>query len=507
MEQSRFFRHLRRLNAKASTERVASPRGTYALKAHGYPEAKYPARSVMVLLAEKLIGEARTRRSRRMAPRERLVLSVSAVAFLAVAVFIAGVVPDERNGGAALALGLTLGYVLIERVRFEFGGGYGTAEQLVLVPILLLGPLPYAPLIVAVANAAAMLPDVFEGRWHRERLTGRIADLWFCIPPVVILATFAPGPLGLEDVGIYALAFAGQLGGDFAWSVFRSQVLDEVPLREEVLEWLGPARVDTILTPVAFMISLTAVKAPIALLAVAPLAWLLNSFAQDRKERYSKTLELHRAYRGTVMLLSDVVEFEDDYTAQHSRSVVELVNAVGDELAIAEQDRQELEFAAMLHDVGKIVIPNEILNKPAALTASEFEVMKTHTIEGQHMLDRVGGLLGRVGEIVRSCHERWDGTGYPDGLRGDEVPLAARIVFACDAYHAITSDRSYRAARSKEEAIAELVSNAGTQFDPRVVEALLRAVEHRDPVFSGVDEVRAVLAKTLAARVPTRSTP
>lgn len=441
-----------------------------------------------------------------MAPRERLVLSVSAVAFLAVAVLIAGVVPDERNGSAALAIGLTLGYVLIERVRFEFGGGYGTAEQLMLVPILLLGPLPYVPLMVAVANAVAMLPDVFEGRWHRERLTGRIADLWFCIPPVVVLAALAPGNLRLDDVGLYAIAFAGQLGGDFTWSVLRSRVLDRVPLREEVMEWLGPARVDTILTPVAFMISLTAVRAPIALLAVAPLAWLLHTFAQDRKERYSKTLELHRAYRGTVMLLSDVVEFEDDYTAQHSRSVVELVNAVADELEIDEQDRQELEFAAMLHDVGKIAIPKQILNKPAALTAGEFEVMKTHTIEGQFMLDRVGGLLGRVGEIVRSCHERWDGFGYPDGLKGDQVPLASRIVFACDAYHAITSDRSYRAARSKDEAIAQLVNNAGTQFDPRVVEALLLAVEHRDPIFSGVDEVRAVLANTLQARVPTRST-
>jgi hypothetical protein len=441
-----------------------------------------------------------------MAPRERLVLSVSAVTFLAVALLIAGLVPDERNGSLALAAGLTLGYVLIERVRFEFGGGYGTAEQLMLVPILLLGPLPYVPLMVAVANAAAMLPDVFEGRWHRERLTGRIADLWFCVPPVVILAALAPGTPTLDNVGIYCLAFAGQLGGDFSWSVFRSRILDGVPLPAGAMEWLGSARVDAILTPVAFMISLTAVKAPIALLAVAPLAWLLHTFAQDRKERYSKTLELHRAYRGTVMLLSDVVEFEDDYTAQHSRSVVELVNAVADELAIAEQDRQELEFAAMLHDVGKIVIPKNILNKPAALTAGEFEVMKTHTIEGQFMLDRVGGLLGRVGEIVRSCHERWDGSGYPDGLKGEDVPLPARIVFACDAYHAITSDRSYRAARSKEEAIAELVNNAGTQFDPRVVEALLVAVEHRDPVFSGVDEVRAVLANTLQTRVPTRST-
>ena len=177
------------------------------------------------------------------------------------------------------------------------------------------------------------------------------------------------------------------------------------------------------------------------------------------------------------MLLSDVLEFEDEYTAQHSRSVVDLVNAVADELGIAPDERQELEFAAMLHDVGKISIPKEILHKPAALTAQEFEVIRHHTIEGQFMLDRVGGLLGRVGEVVRSCHERWDGFGYPDGLSGEEIPIAARIVFACDAYNAMTTDRPYRQAMSREAAVAELVANTGAQFDPKIVDALTTVVK------------------------------
>ena len=106
----------------------------------------------------------------------------------------------------------------------------------------------------------------------------------------------------------------------------------------------------------------------------------------------------------------------------------------------------------MLHDVGKISIPKEILTS-RALTPREFEVIKTHTIEGQFLLDRVGGLLGRVGEIVRYCHERWDGRGYPDGLAGTEI-LAARIVFACDAHNAMTTDRPYRRAMSSEAAVA-----------------------------------------------------
>jgi HD-GYP domain-containing protein (c-di-GMP phosphodiesterase class II) len=162
----------------------------------------------------------------------------------------------------------------------------------------------------------------------------------------------------------------------------------------------------------------------------------------------------------------------------------------------------------MLHDVGKIAIPKEILNKPAALTASEFEVIKTHTIEGQFMLDRVGGLLGRVGEIVRSCHERWDGTGYPDGLAGKEIPYASRIVFCCDAYNAMTTDRVYRGAMSAEEALVELRANSGSQFDPAVVDAVERVVQVRATASSAAaDEVRAVLASAPRPReIPAANT-
>jgi HD-GYP domain-containing protein (c-di-GMP phosphodiesterase class II) len=108
------------------------------------------------------------------------------------------------------------------------------------------------------------------------------------------------------------------------------------------------------------------------------------------------------------------------------------------------------------------------------------------------MLDRVGGLLGRVGEIVRSCHERWDGKGYPDGLAGEDIPLAARIVFACDAYNAMTTDRPYRAAMPKEAALAELAANAGTQFDPRVVATLVAVVGRGEPSGAPLDALRVV---------------
>jgi hypothetical protein len=426
--------------------------------------------------------------------RERNVTSLSALLFLAVAVGIALLVPDERTADPLLAVALIAGYALILQVRFEFGGYYASPEQLAFVPLLLLGPLPYVPLLFAVAGVLASVPDIARSSWHRQRWLDTFSDSWAALGGVVVLALLAPGPLSAAHIPIYLLAFVAHLSTDVTWTIIRNRLLDRLPLAEVLRGFAGTARVDAILTPLAFVISLAAVSEPLYLLAIGPLVWLFQLFSRDRVERYSKTLELHRAYRGTVILLSDVIESEDRYTAQHSRSVVDLVNEVADELRVADTERQELEFAAMLHDVGKIAIPKEILNKPAALTASEFEVMKTHTIEGQFMLDRVGGLLGRVGEIVRSCHERWDGTGYPDGLRGEEIPFAARVVFCCDAYNAMTTDRVYRPAMPRSEAIAELEANSGGQFDPRVVAAVVKVVSEREVALSTADDVRAVLA-------------
>ena len=146
---------------------------------------------------------------------------------------------------------------------------------------------------------------------------------------------------------------------------------------------------------------------------------------------------------------------------------------MADKLGVDEETRRAAEFGALLHDVGKVAIPNHIINKPGALDADEWDVIRRHTIEGQRMLETVGGLLAKVGVVVRASHERYDGGGYPDGLAGAQIPLAARIVAACDAFNAMTTDRSYRKAMSHEVAVAELRNNAGTQFDPDVVEALV----------------------------------
>jgi len=149
---------------------------------------------------------------------------------------------------------------------------------------------------------------------------------------------------------------------------------------------------------------------------------------------------------------------------------------VADELGLDAGQRRRVEFGALLHDVGKVAIPKEIINKRGPLDPDEWEVIKTHTVEGQRMLDTVGGIMREVGLIVRAHHERWDGTGYPDRLAGTDIPIEARIVAACDTWNAMTTTRTYREAMSNQVALAELRAVAGAQLDPVVVSVLARLV-------------------------------
>ena len=157
---------------------------------------------------------------------------------------------------------------------------------------------------------------------------------------------------------------------------------------------------------------------------------------------------------------------------------------------------RNLEFAALLHDVGKIAIPKEIINKPGKLNAHEWTIIKTHTLAGQRMLDRVGGFMREVGHIVRSHHERWDGTGYPDGLAGEQIPLESRIIACCDTWNAMRTDRVYRTALTEAAALAEIHTVAGSQLDPHIAEVLLRIVLGRS---------RRPIVPKLTAPAPTAS--
>jgi diguanylate cyclase (GGDEF)-like protein/putative nucleotidyltransferase with HDIG domain len=188
--------------------------------------------------------------------------------------------------------------------------------------------------------------------------------------------------------------------------------------------------------------------------------------------------ELESAFTTTLGVLSDALEAKDSYTAAHADDVADVAVNVGRRLGLEEDELRILRYGALLHDIGKIGVRSEVLNKPGNLTQDEFEEIKQHTVVGAKMLERIP-FFAPVQPIVRSAHERWDGHGYPDGLAGEAIPLGARIVCACDAFHAMTSDRPYSRARSVEAAAGEMRRCSGSQFDPRVVEAVLAELGHR----------------------------
>jgi HD-GYP domain-containing protein (c-di-GMP phosphodiesterase class II) len=425
--------------------------------------------------------------------RELTVEAATAAALLAVAVTTAVLVPAGRGFDAPLALTLVATYALLARVRFPIGYGFTIPTQVVLVPMLFLVPLGSVPLLVAAGMVLGSLPEYVRRERHPNRVLATVADAWHSVGPVAVLAAAGTTAPELGAWPVLLAALAAQMVADNGVATLRDWAgLGVSPkLQRALFGWV--TLVDVLLSPVGLLAAMAAVVEPYAVLLVLPLAALLFVFSLERGARVRQAIELSRAYRGTTLLLSDVLEVDDAYTGFHSRSVVSLSVAVADAMGLSPRQRRNVEFGALLHDVGKIAVPKEIINKPGPLTDDEWMVIKTHTIEGQRMLDRVGGLLSDVGRIVRSSHEKWDGTGYPDGLVGDQIPAGAAIVCCCDAFNAMTTDRSYRAAMTLDEAIEEVEANSGTQFSPAVVEALLRVV-HEDPLTAGSRGPRAVAA-------------
>ena len=425
-------------------------------------------------IQETLVEDRRGRLVQPLAGAERLRAWPFAVGLALVAGVLPLVAHTDRalSWHAVLAIGLL--YVVSTGIEFEVGSGSAVPSELALVPLM-----------VAVALLIGDVPALVRGRLHPERALTTVAYAWYAVPPtVVMLAAGEPAP---DTVHLGALAvlltvlLCAQFAGDLASTLLGERIAHGV--HPQVL--LGPMLwvflVDCMLAPVGLLAAVAGADAPSAALLLLPLMMLIAVFARERTNRISGVLELSSAYRGTALLLGDVIEADDWYTGSHSRDVVELTIAVCDELGVPDRTRRQAELAALLHDVGKIAIPNEIITKPGALSPEERAVMETHTVEGQRLLHRVGGALREVGDIVRACHERWDGGGYPDGTAGEQIPLVARIVCCCDAFNAMTSDRSYRKALPLHEAMAELIRGRGAQFDPMVVDALI-AVQERQPV-------------------------
>jgi diguanylate cyclase (GGDEF)-like protein len=199
------------------------------------------------------------------------------------------------------------------------------------------------------------------------------------------------------------------------------------------------------------------------------------------------------AQSDVIAALAEALLERDRYTGEHSESVVDLVESVARGLALSGSEIDHVKAAALLHDIGKVAIPDDVLNKPGPLDDSEWKVMREHPVIGERILRAIPG-MGPIARIVRHEHESFDGSGYPDGVAGDAIPIGARIILACDAYHAMTSDRPYRKGMSHGEAIRELADHAGTQFDPRVTEVLIGSLYGRRQSGGGRTESEASAA-------------
>ncbi|MCL6634355.1 MAG: HD domain-containing protein [Peptococcaceae bacterium] len=191
------------------------------------------------------------------------------------------------------------------------------------------------------------------------------------------------------------------------------------------------------------------------------------------------------AYLKTIAALTSAIDAKDTYTRHHSRNVASYAVALGEELGLSSEELAHIHYGASLHDIGKIGIPEAILNKPDRLTPGEFQIIKDHPAIGANILAPID-FLGEALKVVRHHHERYDGSGYPDGLKGESIPFAARVVGIADAWDAMTSQRAYRRALTVDEALRELQEGAGGQFDPAMVQVFARVFKNK-PVLTGCD--------------------
>jgi putative nucleotidyltransferase with HDIG domain len=445
------------------------------------------------LTEQVLLEDTLRRRAVPMHRREVLAVGISSVAFVASIAAVWSIAPPQAFALAPVLLCLLV-MALSITIPFDTPLGFTVPTQLAFVPLLFVTPVALVPIACAFAFTLAALPGVIRARTEPSRLLLQPSNAWFTIGPAAVFAIAHVEP---QHAGPMLLvgAFAAQFVVDWTVSSVYFARTREADL-SAILGAIWVYVIDAALSGVGLVVAEAARSTPAAVLALVPLLGLLAVFAHERRRRLESMLELSSAYRGTALVLGDVVEADDGYTGQHCKSVVGLTLEVAEHFELSPERRRNLEFAALLHDVGKIAIPKEIINKPGKLDPSEWEIVKTHTVEGQKMLDRIGGFMREVGLIVRAHHERWDGTGYPDRLVGEEIPLEARIVACCDTWNAMRTDRPYRNALSHDVAAAELRSASGTQLDPNIVDGLLEIVA------SEVAELRPVNPNASGAQQP-----
>ncbi len=321
-----------------------------------------------------------------------------------------------------------------------------------------------------VLNAEACLVSRLEDGLLREVADHSSSERQVARGLSYYLADY-PTTAAVLESGLPSSISADDTGADpaelFVLKEMEMQSVLIVPLTVETLNW-GLIEVYDTRTRV-----FSGVERYLAELAATHIGALVAGFEHEERAQ--------RLYRETLASLSNALEAKDAVTSRHTEEVVRLAVGVAAELGLELEAVRNVELGAVLHDIGKVRVPESILNKPGPLTDEEWAVMKTHPEIGEHILRPIQSLHAIL-PIVRHHHERWDGTGYPDGLSGRAIPLGARIVAVCDAYRAMTENRPYRAALSTSEARDELEAGAGKQFDADCVEGLFQTLDRRESV-------------------------
>ena len=426
--------------------------------------------------AESLLQLGRERHAAGVESRRLLITeAAAATAFVVAAGTLAAFGTAARSLSLPALVATAVAFLVASQVQYSVGSAWTAPVQLVFVPMLFLLPTPYVPLIVGAVWVVGQLPQAVTGHLTAARALARVADNFYTLGPALVLVLFGGQVFSWSNWALFILAFLAQIVFDAGTGLGRTWFAERVPPGVQLpMLWLYLS--DACLSCVGLLVAASAVTQPALVLLTVPLIGVLWLLARDRRQRLEYSLALSTAYHGTATLLGYVVEADDQYTGAHSRDVVDLSRTTAALLGLGAAQRRAVAFVAMLHDVGKIFVPKEILNKPGELDTYQWEIMRRHTVNGERILKQVGGAYSRIARCVRATHEHFDGHGYPDGLAGESIPIEARVVSACDAYSAMTTNRPYRAAMSIDEALDELHHAAGTQFDPEVVSALAEVV-------------------------------
>jgi HD domain len=469
-----------------------------------------------------LLSAWRQRLAAPMEDRESVVVGTLALGYLAAALALAFALPAGRELEPLVVLGLFAAYVGVSLIRFDVGAGYVSAEQLVYVPLLFFAPLPLVLLLVPAAFLLSDLPDILAGRAHRDRWMNALADSWYVIGSVAVLGLFAPGSAQPELAPVYLAALAAQVGLGTSAALAREYFVGRLSVRDELRSAAAAYQLDVLLSPVGLALALAAAElGPVALLGLAPLAGGLVWLSRFHRERCDRLVAEHEAY--WRRFLRDARRLERSATLHVSedwRCMPELALAVGAELRLDMEARASVAQAAQAASRRiKLAAHVQAEGREHAHAAERRLRLAAALIEGRLYQARADGIASRrvfdrfrdQAELVRLSSERFDGRGSPEGLRGEEIPLGARILACCGAYSSMTAGADDRAPMSAEIAVEELRRAAGTRFDPAIVGALSRALRHEElgeppsPARSPwlIDQLRPAGPSSLGGRTTT----